>query len=149
MIHRRFYQKGEIVTLDDLYKARFRAKTKKRVEPKKIITASDNPDVGIGNIGDISKAEVKGFTRVRRGRMEHIDPFYRHQLNIARRTLSMTPEMANIMGGMTLDEAKVFMKKHKERDKTKVRENRRERESVLRDTGLKKVKGALGGTYWE
>ena len=26
---------------------------------------------------------------------------------------------------------------------------RREREQVLRDLGLVKVKGALGGTYWE
>jgi len=26
---------------------------------------------------------------------------------------------------------------------------RREREQALRDLGLKKVKGALGGTYWE
>ena len=26
---------------------------------------------------------------------------------------------------------------------------RREREQVLRDSGLVKVKGALGGTYWE
>jgi hypothetical protein len=27
--------------------------------------------------------------------------------------------------------------------------NRREKEAVLRDTGLVKVRGALGGTYWE
>jgi hypothetical protein len=27
--------------------------------------------------------------------------------------------------------------------------NRRARESVLRDCGLVKVRGAMGGTYWE
>jgi len=27
--------------------------------------------------------------------------------------------------------------------------NRRERDSVLRDTGMTKVRGNLGGTYWE
>ena len=29
------------------------------------------------------------------------------------------------------------------------RENRQSREQVMRDCGLVKVKGALGGTYWE
>jgi hypothetical protein len=27
--------------------------------------------------------------------------------------------------------------------------NRREKDELMRDLGLKKVKGALGGTYWE
>jgi hypothetical protein len=27
--------------------------------------------------------------------------------------------------------------------------NRRERDQVMRDLGLKKVRGMLGGTYWE
>ena len=31
----------------------------------------------------------------------------------------------------------------------KVRASRKAREQVLRDLGLVKVKGALGGTYWE
>lgn len=31
----------------------------------------------------------------------------------------------------------------------KARANRKAREEVLRDLGLVKVKGALGGTYWE
>ena len=29
------------------------------------------------------------------------------------------------------------------------RTNRREREAVLRSLGMAKVRGALGGTYWE
>ena len=35
-------------------------------------------------------------------------------------------------------------KKRKLRNK-----QRRERDQILRDLGLKKVRGALGGTYWE
>lgn len=31
----------------------------------------------------------------------------------------------------------------------KARQRRRERESVMRDLGLTKARGALGGTYWE
>jgi hypothetical protein len=31
----------------------------------------------------------------------------------------------------------------------RARRNRRERESCLRDLGLTKVRGSLGGTYWE
>ena len=33
--------------------------------------------------------------------------------------------------------------------KRRARERRKEREQVLRDCGLVKVKGTLGGTYWE
>ena len=33
--------------------------------------------------------------------------------------------------------------------KAKARKARRQREAVLRDCGLVKVRGALGGTYWE
>ena len=33
--------------------------------------------------------------------------------------------------------------------KDKRNQRRREREQILRDMGLVKVKGALGGTYWE
>ena len=39
-----------------------------------------------------------------------------------------------------------------ERSKAKraaANKRRRERESVLRDCGLVKVRGAMGGTYWE
>lgn len=119
MIHERLYKKGEIVTLEQLHK----------------LKKADVP--------------VKGFIRTRRGHMEHVDPFYRHQLNIARKTLSMTPEMARVMGGMTLDEAKAFMDKHNEAKRKRAREGRRAREDAYRSAGLKKVKGALGGTYWE
>ena len=31
----------------------------------------------------------------------------------------------------------------------KTKQNRKEREQVMRGLGLIKVKGALGGTYWE
>jgi hypothetical protein len=31
----------------------------------------------------------------------------------------------------------------------KAARNRREKDELMRDLGLKKVKGALGGTYWE
>ena len=31
----------------------------------------------------------------------------------------------------------------------KARARRKEREAILRDCGLVKVRGALGGTYWE
>lgn len=31
----------------------------------------------------------------------------------------------------------------------RINRNRRERDSCLRDLGLVKVRGALGGTYWE
>ncbi len=33
--------------------------------------------------------------------------------------------------------------------RAKANKARRERESVLRDCGLVKVRGAMGGTYWE
>ena len=33
--------------------------------------------------------------------------------------------------------------------RARVRQRRREREDVLRSLGLTKVRGALGGTYWE
>jgi len=41
--------------------------------------------------------------------------------------------------------------KHKRCSQRKAREkyNRKIREEVLRSLNLKKVKGALGGTYWE
>jgi predicted nucleic acid-binding Zn ribbon protein len=34
-------------------------------------------------------------------------------------------------------------------NRSKQRANRKARESVLRDLGLVKVRGALGGVYWE
>jgi len=34
-------------------------------------------------------------------------------------------------------------------DARKRRERRRDREQALKDLGLVKVRGALGGTYWE
>jgi len=37
----------------------------------------------------------------------------------------------------------------KQLQKASRRRQRREREEVLRDIGLVKVRGALGGTYWE
>jgi uncharacterized Zn finger protein (UPF0148 family) len=37
----------------------------------------------------------------------------------------------------------------RQRRNLRARERRREREAVLRSLGLVKVKGALGGTYWE
>ena len=37
----------------------------------------------------------------------------------------------------------------RQRRNRRARERRREREAVLRSLGLVKVKGALGGTYWE
>lgn len=33
--------------------------------------------------------------------------------------------------------------------KAEAQKRRRERESILRDLGLTKVRGALGGVYWE
>jgi hypothetical protein len=33
--------------------------------------------------------------------------------------------------------------------RARARENRKARESALRDHGMVKVRGALGGTYWE
>lgn len=35
------------------------------------------------------------------------------------------------------------------RHKAKAKANRQARDEVMRSLGLKKVKGALGGTYWE
>jgi hypothetical protein len=37
----------------------------------------------------------------------------------------------------------------KSRTSAKRKASRRERESIMRSLGLVKVKGALGGTYWE
>ena len=37
--------------------------------------------------------------------------FEQHQLKIAKDTLKMNPIMAKIMGGMTIEEAKVIIKK--------------------------------------
>lgn len=37
----------------------------------------------------------------------------------------------------------------KQRKSAKRREQRKAREDVLRSVGLVKVRGALGGTYWE
>lgn len=37
----------------------------------------------------------------------------------------------------------------RKRSNRKARLTRREREAVLRDLGLTKVRGSLGGTYWE
>jgi uncharacterized Zn finger protein (UPF0148 family) len=37
----------------------------------------------------------------------------------------------------------------KERKSKKAKLRRQEREQMMRDCGLVKVKGALGGTYWE
>lgn len=39
--------------------------------------------------------------------------------------------------------------KRSEAKKARARKNRKARESVLRDLGMVKVHGALGGTYWE
>jgi hypothetical protein len=39
------------------------------------------------------------------------------------------------------------MRKPTKRDHKRI--TKREREEVLRDLGLTKVRGALGGTYWE
>lgn len=38
---------------------------------------------------------------------------------------------------------------NKVRKSAKARARRRERDSVMRSLGLVKVRGALGGTYWE
>ena len=151
MIHERLYKRGEIVTLDELHKAVHRKK-KERLEPKKIISDAHKPDAGIGNIDvDVSKADVpvKAFIRTRRGHMEHVDPFYRHQLKLARDTLAMPQAMAGVMGGMSKEEAQAFMDKHNEMKRKRARAGRRAREDAYRSVGLKKVKGALGGTYWE
>jgi len=40
-----------------------------------------------------------------------LDVFQKHQLSIARKTLNMTSAMAMIMGGMSLEEAKIIVKK--------------------------------------
>lgn len=37
----------------------------------------------------------------------------------------------------------------KRKDKRKSARQKREREAVLRDCGLVKVRGSLGGVYWE
>ena len=38
---------------------------------------------------------------------------------------------------------------NKVRKSAKARANRKEKDSIMRSLGLVKVKGALGGTYWE
>jgi len=43
---------------------------------------------------------------------------YRHQLRIARATLRMNPAMVGVMGGMTIEEAKAFLAKHSEAQRT-------------------------------
>lgn len=43
---------------------------------------------------------------------DHKDPFFKHQLKIARATLKMSDQGAFIMGGMTKDEARAFLKKY-------------------------------------
>jgi len=70
----------------------------------------------------------------------------RHQLNVARQTLRMSPEMAGVMGGMTHDEAQDVVKRLTNKA---ARVSRGERDSVMRDLGMVKVKGNLGGTYYE
>lgn len=44
-----------------------------------------------------------------------MDVFEKHQLAIAKKTLKMTPVMAKIMGGMTYEEAKKIVEKHKKK----------------------------------
>jgi hypothetical protein len=43
---------------------------------------------------------------------------YKHQLRIARDTLRMNPAMVGVMGGMTTEEAKAFLAKHNEAQRT-------------------------------
>lgn len=80
---------------------------------------------------------------------ERIDPFYRHQLAIAKRTLSMPEAMVGVMGGMNKEEAQKFMDKHKEGERKKARENRHAREDAYRSVGLVRGKDSMGRTLWE
>ena len=55
-----------------------------------------------------------------------------------------------MIDSMTEDESpKPAVDPKKQAARKRANENRKERESVMRDMGLKKAKGALGGTYWE
>lgn len=54
----------------------------------------------------LMKSEAGGKGRAAR------DPFFKHQLKIARDTLKMSTVGAKIMGGMNHDEARAFLKKH-------------------------------------
>lgn len=71
-----------------------------------------------------------------------MDIFLKHQLKIARDTLKLHDAAVSIMGGMTKQEAREILAKHRNTA-------RKEREGALRDCGLIKVRGAMGGTYWE
>jgi len=37
----------------------------------------------------------------------------------------------------------------KDKNRQRARQQRKDRESILRDLGLVKVRGAMGGVYWE
>jgi len=52
-------------------------------------------------------------------------------------------------GENVCDTCEQLMDARKKAKLAKRRQARKERDEVLRSVGLKKVRGALGGTYWE
>jgi len=73
----------------------------------------------------------------------------KHRLKIARQTMQMSDAMAAVMGGMTKDEARAIIEAHDAKLREKRNADRRERHQAMTDLGLKRVRGALGGTYYE
>lgn len=56
--------------------------------------------------------------------------------------MKMHDAAIGVLGGMTKEEAKAIIAKHRNTA-------RKERDAAMRDCGLRKVRGNLGGTYWE
>jgi hypothetical protein len=78
-----------------------------------------------------------------------MDTAKRHQLRIARATLNMSDAMAQVMGGMSKAEALAIVEQHDADRRANRNAARKAHDQAYKDCGLVKVRGALGGTYYE
>ena len=58
-------------------------------------------------------------------------------------------EVCKVCGGGLIGKEKICPTCKRKARQARTRQARKERESVMRDMGLVKVRGALGGVYWE
>ena len=73
----------------------------------------------------------------------------KHQLVIARKTLAMPRAIIDVLGGMTEDQARGIVNRHAKAAKDARNKARRERHQAYVDLGMKRVRGGLGGVYYE
>jgi hypothetical protein len=76
-------------------------------------------------------------------------PAEKKQLNIARDTLKMPNVMIAIMGSMTKEQAIEIVNRHAAEVRESKNKARRDRHQAMLDLGLVRVRGALGGVYYE